>query len=125
MPVDPVSETLLNIILKEAQKEDKKQRKAGYWMLCPFCGKRVVKKQLIKNGCYLCKWKGIDEEIERAQAKQTSLLSKSRQVKSLNIENIHSYRINCPNCGKEVVTAQLKEKGCYMCGWKPTNKIRN
>lgn len=119
MPIDPVSETLLNIIEKEAQKEDEKQRKSGYWMLCPSCGRRVVKKLLIKKGCYLCKWKGTEEEIERAQAKQTSLLSKSKQVKPLNIENVHSYRANCPKCGREVVTAQLKEKGCYMCGWKP------
>lgn len=122
MPIDPVSETLLKIIEKEAQKEDRKQRKSGYWMLCPSCGRRVVKKLLIKNGCYLCKWKETEGEIETAQAEQMSRLSKSKQVKPLakaNIGNIQSYRTNCPKCGREVVTAQLKEKGCYMCGWKP------
>lgn len=110
----------MNIILKEAQKEDEKQRKSGYWMLCLSCRRRVVKKELIKKGCYLCGWKGTAEEIELAQAKQISQLSQSKQaVLSSEIENIYTFRTDCPECGREVITAQLKEKGCYICGWKP------
>jgi len=119
MPVDPVSETLLGSILKEAQTEDEKQRKSGYWMSCPSCGRRVVKKQLIKKGCYLCKWKGAEEEIETAQAKQLNQLSQSKQAAlSAKIENIQSFRTNCPKCGRRVIRKELERNGCYICGWK-------
>jgi len=120
MPVDPVSGTIARAIFKEAQKEDENQRKSGYWMLCPSCGRRVVKKLLIKMGCYLCKWRGTEEEIETAQAKQLNQLSQNKQVAlSAKREYIHPYRTNCPNCGREVINTQLREKGCYICGWKP------
>ncbi len=122
MPVEPVSGTLVSIILNESQKEEKKRRKSGYWMMCPSCGRKVVKKQLIKMGCYLCKWKGTEEEIKKAQARQMRLMYQSKHIKPLanaNTENIHSYRKNCPKCGRAAITAQLKEKGCYLCGWKP------
>jgi len=127
MPVDLVAETLLDVISKEAQMKDEEQRKSGYWMLCPYCGKKVMKKQLIKNGCYLCKWKGTEEEIKTAQAKQMHQLSKSKRVKPLaivNKENKHSYRTKCPECGIQVIMKELEEKGCYICGWKPKWKIR-
>lgn len=68
--IDPVSQTLLEQIRKEALREDQKMRKSGYWMLCPSCGRKVVKKELIKKGCYLCGWRGTAEEIKIAQAKQ-------------------------------------------------------
>ncbi len=120
MPVEPVSGTLIRAILKESQKQDEKQRKSGYWMLCPSCGRRVVKKQLIKQGCYLCKWKGTEEEIETAQAKQMSQLSKSKETAlSAAIENIYTFRTNCPKCGMQVIRKELEKKGCYICGWKP------
>lgn len=120
MPVDPVSGTLVRAILKESQNEDEKQRKSGYWMLCPSCGRRVVKKLLIKKGCYLCRWKGIEEEIKKAQAKQMIQLSQSKQTALLAAtESIHSFRTNCPECGRQVISEEFKEKGCYICGWKP------
>jgi len=55
--IDPVSEILLDQIRKETLRKDQKTRKSGYWMLCPSCGRRVVKKELIKKGCYLCGYK--------------------------------------------------------------------
>ncbi|MCK4418559.1 hypothetical protein KAV79_02025 [Candidatus Aerophobetes bacterium] len=55
--MDPVSQTLLEQIRKEALREDQKMRESGYWMLCPSCGRTVLKKELIKKGCYLCGWK--------------------------------------------------------------------
>ncbi len=54
MVFDPVSESLWGAILKEARDEDKKDIASGYWVRCPSCGRRVVKKQLMKKGCYLC-----------------------------------------------------------------------
>lgn len=68
--IDPVSETLLDQIRKETLREDQKMRKSAYWMLCPSCRRKVVKKELIKKGCYLCGWRGTAEEIKMAQAKQ-------------------------------------------------------
>ena len=68
--IDPVSQTLLGQIHKETLREDEKMRGSGYWMLCPSCGRRVVKKELIKKGCYLCGWRGTVKEIKIAQAKQ-------------------------------------------------------
>jgi len=92
--MEPVSNTLLSIIDNEAQKESQRKKASGYWMNCPSCGRIVVKKQLLKTGCYICGWKEGDE--------------------------VKSYKINCPDCGREVVTKELNEKGCYLCGWKPT-----
>ncbi len=120
MPVDPVSQTLVNAILQDTLKQDEKQRKSGYWMLCPSCGKRVVKKQLIKRGCFSCTWRGTEEEIKKAQDEQMNQLIKSRKAAlSVKIENLYSFRTNCFNCGGQVITEEFKKKGCYICGWKP------
>ena len=54
MPIDPVSETLWSAILKQARDEYKESIASGYWVECPACGRRVVKKELMKKGCYLC-----------------------------------------------------------------------
>jgi len=92
--MDPVSNTLLNIIDCEAQKETRKKKASWYWMNCPSCKRMVVKKQLLKTGCYICGWKEGDEA--------------------------QPYRTNCPECGREVVTKELNDKGCYLCGRKAT-----
>lgn len=103
MPVDPVSESLWNVILEEAKKENKKGLASGYWVRCPSCGRRVVRKQLIKNGCYLCGWKGTNGEIKTNIKKKPDL----------------SYKMNCPKCGRQVIREELIKKGCYICGYKP------
>ena len=54
MVFDPVSESLWGAILKRARDEDKKDIASGYWIRCPSCSRRVVKKELMKKGCYLC-----------------------------------------------------------------------
>ena len=54
MVFDPVSKSLLGAILDRARDEDKKDIASGYWVRCPCCGRRVVKKELVKKGCYLC-----------------------------------------------------------------------
>ena len=121
--IDPVSETLLDQIRKETLKEDQKARKSGYWMLCPSCGRKIVKKELIKKGCYLCGWRGSAEEIKTAQAKQMSIFEKKSTSSSVKIENRQSYRIKCPKCGREVIRKELEKKGCFICGWKPDQMI--
>ena len=102
MPVDPISESLWNVILKRAKDEDKKDIASGYWVRCPSCGRRVVKKQLIKKGCYLCGWK----EGENKNVKLP-------------------YKMKCPGCGREVITEELKNKGCFICGYKPEAEDKN
>ncbi len=94
---DAISETLgLAAILREARKQDKTEREKGYWMLCPSCGRRVVKKEFVKKDCYVCGWKEGENKKEAVP-----------------------YRTHCPGCGREVITGELKKKGCFVCGWKP------
>ena len=94
---DALSESLgLGAILREAREQTKKGETSGYWVRCPSCGRRVVKKQLAKNGCYLCGWK-------EGESDQQAL----------------PYRTRCPGCGRQVITEELKNKGCFVCGWKP------
>jgi len=94
MVFDPVSESLWGAIAQRARDEDKKDTASGYWVKCPSCGKRVMKKQLRKAGCYTCGWK---EGTNKASP----------------------YWMNCPNCRRQVVARELNEKGCFLCGWKP------
>jgi len=120
MSFEPISETLLNQIHRESLKESKKKRESGYWIKCPFCGKQVVKKELLKKGCYACGWQGSEEDIELAQAKQIRQTSSS----ILRKENPHSYWTNCPRCGRRVVREELEKKGCFICGYKPETDDR-
>ncbi len=43
-------------ILDEVKKETGRKRRSPYWVRCPACGRRVVKKELINKGCYICGW---------------------------------------------------------------------
>ncbi len=109
MPVDPIFQSLLNPILEEARKQDKKDIASGYWIECPSCGKQVVKKELLKKGCYICGWKGTEENLKLVKTKR-------KQKKS--------YYTYCPKCGRKVVTEELEEKGCFICGYKPGTEDR-
>ena len=93
VPIDPISETLLGGIAERAEEEDRKTRKTGHWVSCPSCGRRVVKKQLVRKGCFVCGWKDGDKISA-------------------------PYRTECPNCKRVVVTSELEERGCFICGWK-------
>jgi len=44
-------------VVDEARKEVERKRRSSYWVECPSCGRRVVQKELIKKGCYICGWK--------------------------------------------------------------------
>lgn len=107
MPIDPVSQALWTEIDKYAKQQDKKNRASGYWVKCPSCGRRVVKKELLKKGCYLCGWK--QGAILAGQPKHKTAVA---------------YRRNCPQCGRLVITDELTKKGCYVCGYKPEVDVK-
>ena len=118
IPLDPtlgVGDKVLNHVDESKEAEKRKEAASKYWMHCPSCGKRIVKKELIKKGCYVCGWQGTEEEIELAKAKQMSE-TKSTVPKK---EDTHSYWTDCPKCGRRVVREELVEKGCFICGYKP------
>lgn len=110
IPLDPtlgVGDKVLDHINDSIDTEKRKEMASKYWVRCPSCGKRVVKKELIKKGCYVCGWQGTEAELKEAEIK--ALEQRGSQ---------NSYRTNCPNCGAKVITQQLQENGCYICGWK-------
>jgi acetyl-CoA carboxylase beta subunit len=124
IPIDStlgVGDKVLDHIDESKEAEKRKEAASKYWVRCPSCEKRVVKKELIKKGCYACGWKGTEEEIELAQAKR-----KSGKVK-FEVEKVglpekkrqSSYYTTCPKCGRKVITKELEEKGCFVCGYKP------
>ena len=98
MVLDPISKALLDRIdqCAKGQIEEEKKKKNPYWVRCPACGRRVVKKELVKKGCYVCGWQ------ETQNKKPDS----------------GPYRIDCPKCGTKVVREELLKKGCYSCGYK-------
>jgi acetyl-CoA carboxylase beta subunit len=118
IPIDPtlgVGDKILDHVDESIEAKKRKEAASKYWMRCPSCGKRVVKKELIKKGCYACGWKGTEEEIELAQVKQMSETKSTAPKK----EDTHSYWTDCPKCGRRVVREELGEKGCFICGYKP------
>ena len=112
--------TIFQPIQDEVKKETERKRTSPYWVSCPACGRQVVKKELINKGCYICGWQGTEEELKQQKAQsinQPGKVSNSDKRASQN-----SYRTNCPNCGAKVITQQLQEKGCYVCGWKDSGQ---
>ncbi|MFQ5987866.1 MAG: hypothetical protein ACE5H6_03350 [Dehalococcoidia bacterium] len=106
------------LIVDEVNKQAKTAKKSSYWLPCPGCARLVVRKELIRKGCYLCGWQGTEEEIEQAESEGPSRLNEDSTLGE--IKRMTSYRMNCPHCGARVVREHLIEKGCYRCGWKPT-----
>lgn len=49
---DPITTTLLKSVKGEAKKHGKEE--IIYKIRCPRCSRPVIKKELIKNGCYVC-----------------------------------------------------------------------
>lgn len=105
----------LDEIHKEAKRQQKRQeekeKSSAYWVRCPACGKKVARRQILAEGCWVCEWTGTEEELELARAK-----SANRQ--ETRIAAGTSYKTRCPGCGSLVITEELREKGCYICGWR-------
>ncbi|MBU1262326.1 hypothetical protein KKG61_04975 [bacterium] len=54
IPLDPtlgVGDKVLDHVDDSIEAEKRKEAASKYWMRCPSCGKKVVKKELIKKGC--------------------------------------------------------------------------
>jgi len=111
MVLDPISKAILDEMDKYARQEREREGKLPYWLRCPACGKRVVKKELLEKGCYVCGWHGARDEAELVQ------IFDSGEVEAE--DNQDTYRANCPQCGRRVIRQELREKGCWLCGWKP------
>jgi len=112
----PIFEAIFDRVRKEAEEEKVKEGELAYWLECPGCGKRVVKKQLLSKGCYVCGWHEATDGAELAKILRDS------QVRNDTIgreEKTASYRTNCPQCKAWVIRHELTERGCYRCGWKP------
>jgi len=123
IPIDPtldVGDKVLDHIDESKEAEKRKEASSKYWMRCPSCGKKVVREDLVKKGCYACGWKGTESEVEIAEEKGKSGL-KRFEVERVGLsrkKQERSYYTICPICSKKVVTEELEEKGCFVCGYK-------
>jgi len=98
--------------IEEAQDvEMERLQKGDYYAVCPGCYKKQIKKNLLQNGCFICGWKGTEEDIELAKAKFSSGEGGAKAKDS-------GYKTICPNCGASVITEEFIENGCYRCGYK-------
>ena len=117
---DPISRTILDQIKKasaeEKEAEEEMLKTSTYWALCPSCGRKVAKRQILQEGCWLCGWKGTEEELELARAGRAS----GQESKPA----VERYKTRCPKCGRLVITEVLREKGCYICGWRLSSPLR-
>jgi hypothetical protein len=101
-------------VLKEEREDEH-----GYYVSCPHCGKKQVRKNLLDNGCFICGWKGTEEDIELARAKSQSGSPSAGvgELEGSEGRNL-SYKTNCPHCGASVVTEEFLQNGCWRCGYK-------
>jgi len=124
IPIDPtlgVGDKVLDHVDESIEAEKRKEAASKYWVRCPSCGKKVVREDLVKKGCYACGWKGTESELEIAEAKGKSGL-KRFEVERVGLpekKQERSYYTICPKCGRKVITEELEEKGCFVCGYKP------
>jgi len=125
IPIDPslgVGDKVLDYVDESKEDEKKKEAASKYWIRCPSCGKRVVRENLVKKGCYACGWKGTESELEIAEAKVKSGLKQQHfEVERVGLpekKQERSYYTICPKCGHKVITEELEEKGCFVCGYR-------
>ncbi len=101
---------LMDIVRDAADEEDEMRGDPAY-VQCLYCRGFVEKAEVKRRGgCYLCGTPG--EEIAK--------LARQRRGERENRRN-NPYRTKCSNCGAVVVAKELREKGCYICGRKPTD----
>ena len=111
----PIFDAILDEVRKHAETEKVKEGKLPYWLECPGCGKRVVKKELLSKGCYVCGWHEARDEAELVKIMHDNL---ARKDTIGGEKKATPYRINCPQCKTRVIRRELMERGCYICGWK-------
>ena len=66
------------------------------------------------NGCFICGWKGSEEEIELAKVKKMSKANIGSEAE----KEERGYRVKCPNCNALLITEQFEKSGCYVCGFR-------
>ena len=124
IPIDPtlgVGDKVLDHVDESIEDEKRKEAASKYWTRCPSCRKKVVREDLVKKGCYACGWKGTEGELEIAEAKGKSDLVQF-EVERVGLSEKKQERFYytiCPKCGHRVVTEELEEKECFVCGYKP------
>ncbi len=124
VPLDPtlgVGDKVLDHFDDSIDAEKEREAASKYMIRCPSCGKKVVREDLIKKGCYACSWKGTEADIALAQAKGKSgkVKFEAEKVGSPEKKRQSSYYTTCPKCGRKMITDELEEKGCFVCGYKP------
>jgi len=98
-------------ILDHAEEEKERLDKDNYHAVCPSCGKRQVKSNLLESGCFVCGWRGGAEEVELAKMRKSSCISLDKVCEG------EGYRTKCPRCGASLITEEFKARGCYICGY--------
>jgi hypothetical protein len=107
--------------IEEAQEAERERlQKSDYYVLCPGCHKKQIKKNLLEKGCFICGWKGTEEDIELAKVMslRAEALSVAKGQRSNLVANNLGYKTNCPHCGASVVTEEFLQNGCWRCGYK-------
>ncbi len=122
--IDPtlgMGDKVLDHIDDSIDAEKQKEAASEYWVRCPSCGKKVVREDLVKKGCYVCGWQGTEGELEIAEAKSKtdSMQFEIEKVGLSEKKQQKPYYTTCPKCGRRVITEELEEKGCFVCGYKP------
>jgi len=101
--------------VEEAHEEEKRRlERSDFYASCPSCGRKQVKKNLMENGCFICGWKGSEEEIELAKVKKMSKVDIGSEVG----KEERGYRMRCSNCNALLITEQFEKNGCYVCGFR-------
>ena len=104
-----LGDTVSDHIEKTYEEEQRRLARSDYYEKCPACGRRQVKQNVIDNGCFICGWKGSEEEIE---------LAIENMAESDSEREERGYRMECPNCTALLITEQFEENGCYVCGFR-------
>ena len=50
-----------------------------------------------------------------------AMVDQTAAQEGVKIEKAPPYRVRCPGCGSPVLRQELLDKGCYVCGWSPSD----
>jgi hypothetical protein len=106
--------------IEEAQEAERERLQGSdYYAFCPSCHKKQIRKNLLENGCFICGWKGTEEDIEPGKAKSQSGFPSAGvgELEGRGGRNL-DYKINCSRCGAPVITEEFLKNGCWRCGYK-------
>lgn len=49
------------------------------------------------------------------------MVDQTAAQEGVKIEKAPPSRVRCPGCGSPVLREELLDKGCYICGWSPSD----